>query len=263
MNHIFTLTDLLLGLKEELIDARAEIKMMKGIRALELATTIPKRQQTMKNTPDRGHPRLAFGQAASKTPSAPTSTPSRSSMPTKRKVENTCLFDSAGLSQQTPKRRIPVRGVSPPEERNKKVRRPALFGTGVGGFPIPAASPVKSRDEQYPDRVFVTRVSRKTSARDILDYVSTISKKVLKVTRMQTRAQNPTFASFVVELEKGDGKLISDPTRWNPGVAVRVFGGVLQEGQIGEVAQATSMNEDVDERVPQDDPMQETASGDD
>ena len=117
--------------------------------------------------------------------------------------------------------------------RPQNVRRALQFGTGEENLPIPAASPKSIRDE-YPDRVLISRVRVGVSTASILEYVKGFAKNVLKVTQMKTRIQPQRHLSFVVEIRKGDGQLIADPSKWRKGVAVKTFRGTLTEEQIGE-----------------------------
>ena len=115
-------------------------------------------------------------------------------------------------------------------QRTEK-RAAAVLGTGGDCLPI-AAVPNRTN---FPDRIFITKIAREVDSKRILNYVLQISKKVKSVTKMKPRTQSPTFASFVVELEKGEGKIANDPSIWSKGAEVRIFRGRPLQEQVEEV----------------------------
>lgn len=114
------------------------------------------------------------------------------------------------------------------EERGPRpaARPPATRCTGEDTIPIAAAAPA-----QYPDRVMVSRVALGTPTEAILSYAATLSKHVTAVVKMKTRVEHPSFSSFVVEVQAGDGQLICDPTKWRAGITVKTFHGRIRDDQ--------------------------------
>lgn len=104
-------------------------------------------------------------------------------------------------------------------------RAGVVIGTGGNSLPTVAVLPQSS----FPVRIFITRIAPEVNAKRILDFVLKVSSKVKKVIKMKTRVPNPSFASFVVELESGEGSIADDPSKWCEGMQVR-----LHDDQIGE-----------------------------
>lgn len=127
------------------------------------------------------------------------------------------------------------------ERRNRNNERAVLtHGTADSCLPTVAISAPRS----FPDRIFITRISPEVNVKTLLDYMLTRTKKVRSVTKLKSRVRNPVFASFVVELERGEGTIVNDPTKWSAGMAVREYRGRPHEEQIEDVIENEILPED-------------------
>lgn len=113
-------------------------------------------------------------------------------------------------------------------KNDPRSQRPVSFGTGTVNIPIAAAAPRKPSTT----RIFITRVSREVNPSDLMKYVRTFSEKMKQVIKLKNRSGFPTFCSFVIETDKDEGSLVTNPERWPAGVALRTFHGVPRADQI-------------------------------
>ena len=236
--NVLFLTDLVLSLRDELADARAEIRLLRSEEHL---------KRVLDSTRGSGNRRPRSGSdgsaaalfapnqaAASSAKQSAMQTPGKAAR--KRTAGNVFNADQEQLRTPKASRKLEDRdgsdAVKMPPPATPRPQR-VLVGTGDSSLPIAAAT---RPDSEYPDRVLISRVKLGIEANDILKYVLTITDKVKKVTTMITKAATPTSSSFVVELERGAGKEISDPTKWSKGILVKKFHGTLASGQIGSEA---------------------------
>lgn len=237
MARILSLTDLVMELKTDLSDARAEIKLLKAEKNMLPTFSTPKTRQ--KPVPSR-NPATPLRTAASglfhhqsqnNTPSAgATSTRKRTAedqsenIPKAPRTDLTAVFTNIGSRMQTFEQR------ETRAERNSR-HRTLQFGTSKVAIPSIVAAPRASRSQDC-DRVLLTRVFKNTGPREVLDFALTLTAIVKRVIKLKTRSPFPTFSSFVIETKVGDGKLVNNPDKWPVDVAVRRFGGVPRDEQI-------------------------------
>lgn len=237
LQQVLFLTDLVITMQDELAATRREVKDLQG--RLELAARAPK---TPYNTAANRRSSTSTGGAAA----VPFCLQSGRETPRKRPADD--HDESQAKMSRSNQGRPPPMGGVPAAEKRPRPRLPATRCTGTEGGLIPAA-PARA---EYPDRVLVSRVALGVSPETILEYAYNLSRNVISVVKMKTRSTEPSYASFIVEVPKGEGSLIDDPSKWSAGITVKTFFGQPRPDQIDEkvIAKASEpQTEPVDARA--------------
>lgn len=248
--RLIQLSNLVLGLRNELEDARKELSEVKAsvsniafVSDPAVLVQEPRKHQSgppslpqRKETASSSQPSLTNGRKKSSL-SNPTRHKNKESWTVEKKKEVKTKTTADGKSAQGLQRKQKQAGKRTPEKRNVS---PPMVGSGGSSLPFSTAT-----QRPKKTRIFVSRIAAETSPSDVLRYCLSLTKNVLSVSKLKNKHAD-SYASFVVSVLYEESEKILDATKWGDGMLLKVFRGTPNQGQIAETAEADQLIETTD-----------------